>query len=91
MIAETSCTSKCISPFKTVSSEPHLSYLPVMINRLMLSLKKAITSREQIWSLGEPTINIPMKFPGHRGLVTIVDEIRLDEFSSRGEEAQSQA
>ena len=60
-----------------------------MINRLMLSLKKAVASQEQTWSLGEPTVNIPIKF--RRSLVTTVDEIRLDAFLSRGEEAQSQA
>lgn len=32
-----------------------LSYLPVMISRMMLSLRKAADPRKQVWSLAEQT------------------------------------
>lgn len=49
-----SCTSGHLISSGVVESEPYLRYLPVMIARLMLSLKKATASEVYVWTIGEP-------------------------------------
>ena len=72
--------------------KPGLRFVPVMITRLVLSLKKAATSREDGWSLGEPTItHNTMRFAECRGGVATRDEIPLDTFASTHEGTQSRA
>ena len=39
-------------------TDAHFRYLPVMVSRLMLSLKKAAGS-QVAWSLAEPSVNNP--------------------------------
>ena len=59
----------------------------------MLSLKKAASSQEHGWSLGEPTTHTTMRFAERRGGVVPRDEIRLirlDTFASTHEGTQSQ-
>jgi len=64
--------------------------VPVMITRLLLSLKKAAASKkEHGWSLGEPTTHTTMRFAGRRGDIT-GDEIHLDTFLSTQEGTESQ-
>lgn len=71
-----------------VAAEPHFSFVPVMIARLLLSLKKAGASQEG-WSLGEPTIST-MGFAEGRGGVTTRDEIHLDTLGSTHERVHGQ-
>ena len=70
-------------------SEPHIRYLPVMIARLILSLKKASVSQECVWSLGEPSTTTSVRFAGSQGLGATRDEIGLDTFGGRHEGARS--
>jgi len=77
-----------LSAFQKIGSESRLRFLPVMVTRLLLSLKKAGASREHGWSLGEPTTHTTMKFADHRGGVATRDEIPLDTFASRQEGTQ---
>ena len=79
-----------LSAFQNVESELRLRFLPVMVTRLLLSLKKAGASREHGWSLGEPTTHATMKFADHRGGVSTRDEILLYTFASTHEGAQIQ-
>jgi len=74
---------------ETIGSETRLSFLPVMITRLMLSLKKAATSQVNGWSFGEPTIHSTIRFAERRGGVATRNEIRLDTFVSTHEGIQS--
>ena len=57
-------------------------YLPVMISRLMLSLKKAAESQQNGWSLGDPSVggNDPqsLKFYRPQRATTFGDDIQLD-------------
>ena len=73
---------------ETIGSESRLRYLPVMITRLLLSLKKASASQEYGWNLGEPTVHTTMRFAERRGVATR-DEICLDTLASTHEGAQS--
>ena len=66
-----------------VESEPRVRYLPVMVARLMLSLKKASNSQEDVWSFGEPSTDNSVRFAGGRGLGVTRDEIVLDTFGGR--------
>ena len=68
-----SCMSNRFFASEAVESEPHARYLPVMITRLMLSLKAAV-SRED-WSFGEPTAITRVKFARPQGRETLRDEI----------------
>ena len=61
-----------------------------MITRLLLSLKKATTSQEEAWNLGEPSVQT-MRFAEHGVFFGTKDETRLDTFVSTYEEAQSRA
>ena len=58
------------------------SYLPVMISRLMLSLKKAADSQQNGWTLGEPSVNgnnlQSIKFYRPPQATTFGDDILLD-------------
>jgi hypothetical protein len=69
-----------------IGSKPHLRFIPVMVTRLMLSLKKA--AAPQKWNFGEPTTHTAMRFAGRRGGVSTRDEIHLDVFTSTHEGAQ---
>ena len=71
---------------ETIRSDPHLRYLPAMITRLLLSLKKASASQECGWTLGEPTACTTMRF-AERGVATR-NEIRLDTFTSTWHEEE---
>ena len=62
-----------------------IRYLPMMITRLMLSLKKASTSQEEAWSIGEPT----MRFAEPRPVVVTSGEIHLDTFANESVGVQS--
>ena len=85
------CMSECIFAPETIRSDPRLRYLPVMITRLLLSLRKANASQEHGWSLGELTTHTTMRFAERRDGAPTRDEIRLDTFVSTHEETQSQA
>jgi hypothetical protein len=61
-----------------------------MITRLMLSLKKAVTSSENAWNLGEPTAHATIRFADRRGGASTRDEIRLDTFASTREGTEIQ-
>ena len=76
--------------FKNIKSESRLRFLPVMITRLLLSLKKAGASQEYGWSFGEPTAHTSMRFAERRPGVVTRDEIYLHTFSSTQEGTQSQ-
>ena len=89
-IVEPSCMSGDLLVSETIGSELRLRYLPVMITRLLLSLKKANASQAYGWSLGEPTVYTTMRFAEHRGGVGTRDEIRLDTFASTHEGTRSQ-
>lgn len=72
------------------ASELRIRYIPVMITRLLLSLKKA-SSEEYLWSLGELTTNT-MRFAEHGGaMATRDDSIHPDTIPSKQEGAQSRA
>ena len=70
---------------ETIGSEPRLRFIPVMITRLMLSLKKAASSQERGWSLGESNTHATMRFAERRGGIPTRDEICLDTFASTRE------
>lgn len=55
-----------------------LVYLPVMISRLMLSLKKAADSQQGLWSLTEPPTNV-IKFKNAKLLRSQVDTHRRED------------
>ena len=73
-----SCTSNQFFTSGVVESELHDRYLPVMITRLMLSLKKAAASQGDLWSFGDTTAITRVKFAAP--LDTSGDEIGLDNF-----------
>ena len=85
--------SEYLSVSEWDTSEPHHRYLPVMINRLMLSTKKACAaSDDSPWSLGEPTTCISVKIAEHQSDGDSRDEIHLHTFTGTYEEArESQA
>ena len=86
-----SCMSGGFFVSEAIESDPRLRYLPVMITRLLLSLKKANASQEHAWSLGEPATHTTMRFAEGRGGASTRDEIHLDTFASTQEAAtQSQ-
>lgn len=59
-----------------------------MITRIMLSLKKAAVSKEDLWSLGEPSVVSAVGFAGPRRVPPASgDEIGLDTIGSRYEAA----
>ena len=88
---EMSCTSGLAFVPETTGSDPRLRLLPVMVTRLMLSLKKAANPQEDGWSLGEPTMHMTMRFAERRGGVSTRDEVPLDTFASVPEGTQGQA
>ena len=88
---ETLCTSGLAFVLETTGSDLHPRLLPVMVARLMLSLKKAANPQEGGWSLGEPTTHMTMRFAERRGGVSTRDEVPLDTFASTREETQGQA
>ena len=74
---------------ETIESESCLRFLPMMITRLLLSLKKAVANtQERGWNLGEPTTHTTLRFAERQG-VARRDEIPLDIFSSMHERTQS--
>jgi hypothetical protein len=82
--------SGCLLASETIGSKPHLRFIPVMVTRLMLSLKKAAASQQE-WNFGEPTTHTAMRFAERRGGVSTRDEIHLDIFASTHEGTQSRA
>ena len=74
----------------TIGFESCLRFLPVMITRLLLSLKKANTLHEHGWSLEEPTTHINA-FAERRGGVVARDEMPLDTLADTQEGTQRQA
>jgi len=65
---------------ETLRSELRLRFIPVMVTRFLLSLRKATAMQDHGWSLGEPT---NMRFAARRGgLVTRDEVIRLDVYTS---------
>ena len=72
---------------ETLGSELRLRFIPVMVTRLLLSLRKAAATQDHGWSLGEPS---NMRFAERRGgLVTRDEVIHLDIFTSTYEGIQS--
>ena len=65
---------------EAIESDPRLRYIPVMIARLMLSLKKAGDSQEHGWSLVVSTTHNSIRFAERRGGVVTRDETPLDNF-----------
>ena len=76
--------------FQTTRSDPRPRYVPVMVTRLLLSLKKAATSPRHERSIGELTMHTTIRFAEHRGGAITRDEIHMDTFVSTHEETQSQ-
>jgi len=70
---------------KLLPASGNVVFLPVMITRLLLSLKKAVASQEYGWSLWESTTHTTMRFGERRGGVSMGDEICLDTFASKHE------
>ena len=87
-MVETLGMTEHLSAFQSIESESRLRFIPVMITRLLLSLKKAGASREDGWSFGEPTTRTTLIFAHHRGGVATRDEIPLDTFVSTQERTQ---
>jgi len=54
-------------------SEPRVRYLPVMITRIMLSLKKAAASQGDRWSLGESSVFTDVRIANFRSHNTADD------------------
>jgi len=73
---------------ETIGSKPRFSFLPMMITRLMLSLKKSATPQEDGWGLGEPTKHSTIRFAERRGGDATRYEIRLDTLASTHEGTQ---
>ena len=88
---ETSRTSGFAFFPETAGSDPRPRLLPVIVARLMLSLKKAANPREDGWSLGEPTTHVTMRFAERQGGVSTRDEVPLDTFASMQEGTRGQA
>ena len=84
------CTSGHLVSSGIIESESRVRFLPVMIARLMLSLKKASDSKQDIWSFGEPSSDTSVRFAGGRGLEAARDEIDLDDFRGRHEWTRSE-
>jgi hypothetical protein len=74
---------------ETVGSEQHLRFIPVMVARLMLSLKKAAASQK--WNFGEPNTHMAIRFAERRGGILTRDEIHLEVFASMNGGTQSRA
>jgi len=72
-----------------IQSDSRPRFLPMMITRLLLSLKKAGASQEHGWSFGEPTTYTIMNFAEYRRGVAMRDEIPLHTLSSTQEGTQS--
>ena len=80
------CTSDDLFAFQDVGSDPRLRYLPAMITRLLLSLRKANAS-QVAWSLGEQTTYTTIGFAERHGGVFTRDEMHLETFASTHEGA----
>jgi hypothetical protein len=83
--------SRYLFASETVGSELRLRILPVMVTRLLLSLKKTAASQQYGWCLGEPGTHTTMRFAERQGGVSTGDEIHLDIFASTQEGTQSRA
>jgi len=68
-------------------STGNIVILPVMVTRLMLSLKKAaVSQQEEVWSLGEPSTVSGVRFAGSRGFDStrgLIQPDALDETPDR--------
>jgi len=78
-----------LSASETIESESCLRFLPVMITRLLLSLRKASAAREHGWDFGGATTFTDMGFPEPRSSVSGRDDIRLDILTTKHEGTQS--
>jgi len=79
--------------FQHIESKSRPRFLPIMITRLLLSLKKAGSQSEEYeWSFGGPTTHTTIKFVDCRleGGVATRDEISLNTFSGARERTYSQ-
>jgi len=85
------CTSEYPFASETIWFNPRLRYLPVMITRLLLSLKKATVPNEQGWSLGDPTAHTYVGYAERRGRLFMGDGMRLETLASSDEGAQGGA
>ena len=89
-VVETSCIFEHSFTSETIEPDPCLRYLPVMITRLLLSLRKAANWQEDVWSFGEPTAHASVRFAERRRSgVSAGDGMRLDAFASAQEGTQS--
>lgn len=79
-----SCTSKPLFASEAIRPELCVRYLPVMIGRLVISLKKA-ASQEDLWGLGRPIINVGVGFDEGHGSGVTGDDIRMDTFAGGDE------
>ena len=76
---------------QAIRSDPRLRYLPVMITRLLLSLRKAGVSEKREWSIVDQTMHTTMRFNEGRDDVVRSDEIHMDTFVTAHEGTQTQA
>ena len=67
---------------ETIESEPRLRYLPVMITRLLLSLKKANAPQEHEWDLGGTAAHANVRLGERRGGIVTKNEMCLETFAS---------
>ena len=81
--------SRYLFAFRNIASESRLRFLPVMITRLLLSLKKVGAPQEDGWSFGESITYTTMNFAEPRGGAAGRDEVPLDTFASTQEGTQS--
>jgi len=88
---DTSCTSKCHFASEPVGPKLRVRYLPVMVGRLMLSLRKAAALQGGVWSFGEPATSIGMRFAERRGPDATGDGMHLGTSSGGREEVQTRA
>lgn len=64
-----------------VVSKRYFRFLPVMVTRIMISLKKAAASQDDLWSLGQPTSRFTgVMFAGHHDGDTQGNGMTLDTF-----------
>lgn len=75
----------------TVEPEAHVRFLPIMITRLMLSLREAsaLQAQQGVWSFGGPTVPTNLRFDGSRGLGATRNEIALGTVAGRYKESRS--
>ena len=88
---ETSCRPKYFFTSEIIESESHIRFLPVMVARLILSLKKAAALQGSARSFGVPNTNSAPHFAARRRVVSTGDDICLDTLATTYEGARSPA